>query len=244
MTKYIIFSVVILLIVIALILALCLMDRKKKKTLVKNETKLREEGKVTSNTLTVKPKKTVKVKEQARPHKSKKFGKLKVNEEALDKILSSYKNSETEVEIEQQEEQTSFGNDKNAELEDFTLQEQEEEKKEQAESTSENFSYKIQNPFNMSRTPTHPVKLDDDKNDEDDEDDDFADIEKAYQEFLERKKQEALGGMNNYNIEDFKRDYFERNIDIDEILEKLTPELKNEILKFLLNKSNLTEEDF
>ena len=243
MTKYIIFSVVILLIVIALILALCLMDRKKKKTLVKNETKLREEGKVTSNTLTVKPKKTVKVKEQARPHKSKKFGKLKVNEEALDKILSSYKNSGTEGEIEQQEEQTSFENDKSAELEDFTLQEQEEEKKEQAESTSENFSYKIQNPFNMSQTPIHPVKLDDDEND-DDEDDDFADIEKAYQEFLERKKQEALGGMNNYGIEDFKRDYFERNLDIDEILEKLTPELKNEILKFLLNKSNLTEEDF
>lgn len=243
MTKYIIFSVVILLIVIALILALCLMERKKKKTLVKNETKLREEGKVTSNALAVKPKKTVKVKEQVRPHKSKKFGKLKVNEEALDKILSSYKNNETDGEIEQQEEQTSFGNDKNAELEDFTLQEQEEEKKEQAESTNENFSYKIQNPFNTRQTSIEPVKLDDDEND-DNEDDDFADIEKAYQEFLERKKQEALGGMNNYNIEDFKRDYFERNIDIDEILEKLTPELKNEILKFLLNKSNLTEEDF
>ena len=243
MTKYIIFSVVILLIVIALILALCLMDRKKKKTLVKNETKLREDGKITSNIPVIKPKKTVKVKEQVRPHKSKKFGKLKVNEEALDKILSSYKNSEIESEEQEVNDYNNMGNDRNAELEDFTLQEQEEEKKEQAESTSENFSYKIQNPFNMSQTPIRPVKLDDDEND-DDEDDDFADIEKAYQEFLERKKQEALGGMNNYSIEDFKRDYFERNLDIDEILEKLSPELKNEILKFLLNKSNLTEEDF
>ena len=240
MTKYIIFLVVILLIVISLVLALYLMNRKKKKVLVKNETKLREEGKITSKVPVIKPKKTVKVKEQTKPHKSKRFGKLKVNEEALDKILSSYKNSESENDHQELDEQLNDLNDnKNVELEDFNLQEQVEEKKEQAESASENFSYKIQNPFNINKTPVEPVKLD-----EEDEEDDFADIEKAYQEFLERKKQEALGGLNNYTIEDFKRDYFERNIDIDEILEKLSPELKNNILKFLLNKSDLTEEDF
>lgn len=242
MTKYIIFSVVILLIVIALILALFFMDRKKKKVLVKNETKLREEGKITSSVPIINPKKAVKVKEQTKPHKSKKFGKLKVNEEALDKILSAYKNKSFESEIEQEEvgqQLNDLNNNKDVELEDFKLQEQEEEKKEQAESTSEKFTYKIQNPFNINKTPAEPVKLD-----EDDEEDDFADIEKAYQEFLERKKQEALGGLNNYTIEDFKRDYFEHNIDIDEILEKLSPELKNNILKFLLNKSNITEEDF
>lgn len=240
MTKYIIFLVVILLIVISLVLALYLMNRKKKKVLVKNETKLREEGKISSKVPVIKHKKTVKVKEQTKPHKSKRFGKLKVNEEALDKILSSYKNSESENDHQELDEQLNDLNDNNnVELEDFNLQEQEEEKKEQAESTSEKFTYKIQNPFNINKTPVEPVKLD-----EEDEDDDFADIEKAYQEFLERKKQEALGGLNNYTIEDFKRDYFERNIDIDEILEKLSPELKNNILKFLLNKSNITEEDF
>ena len=240
MTKYIIFLVVILLIVISLILALFFMDRKKKKVLVKNETKLREEGKITSSAPIINPKKAVKVKEQTKPHKSKRFGKLKVNEEALDKILSSYKNSESENDHQELDEQLNDLNDNNnVELEDFNLQEQVEEKKEQAESASENFSYKIQNPFNINKTPVEPVKLD-----EEDEEDDFADIEKAYQEFLERKKQEALGGLNNYTIEDFKRDYFEHNIDIDEILEKLSPELKNEILKFLLNKSDLTEEDF
>lgn len=240
MTKYIIFLVVILLIVISLVLALYLMNRKKKKVLVKNETKLREEGKISSKVPVIKPKKTVKVKEQTKPHKSKRFGKLKVNEEALDKILSSYKNSESENDHQELDEQLNDLNDNNnVELEDFNLQEQVEEKKEQAESASENFSYKIQNPFNINKTPVEPVKLD-----EEDEEDDFADIEKAYQEFLERKKQEALGGLNNYTIEDFKRDYFERNIDIDEILEKLSPELKNNILKFLLNKSDLTEEDF
>lgn len=240
MTKYIIFLVVILLIVISLVLALYLMNRKKKKVLVKNETKLREEGKISSKVPVIKPKKTVKVKEQTKPHKSKRFGKLKVNEEALDKILSSYKNSESENDHQELDEQLNDLNDNNnVELEDFNLQEQVEEKKEQAESASENFSYKIQNPFNINKTPVEPVKLD-----EEDEEDDFADIEKAYQEFLERKKQEALGGLNNYTIEDFKRDYFERNIDIDEILEKLSPELKNNILKFLLNKSNITEEDF
>ena len=240
MTKYIIFLVVILLIVISLVLALYLMNRKKKKVLVKNETKLREEGKISSKVPVIKHKKTVKVKEQTKPHKSKRFGKLKVNEEALDKILSSYKNSESENDHQELDEQLNDLNDNNnVELEDFNLQEQVEEKKEQAESASENFSYKIQNPFNINKTPVEPVKLD-----EEDEEDDFADIEKAYQEFLERKKQEALGGLNNYTIEDFKRDYFERNIDIDEILEKLSPELKNNILKFLLNKSNLTEEDF
>ena len=242
MTKYIIFLVVILLIVISLILALFFMDRKKKKVLVKNETKLREEGKITSSAPIINPKKAVKVKEQTKPHKSKKFGKLKVNEEALDKILSAYKNKSFESEIEQEEvgqQLNDLNNNKDVELEDFNLQEQEEEKKEQAESTSEKFTYKIQNPFNINKTPVEPVKLD-----EEDEDDDFADIEKAYQEFLERKKQEALGGLNNYTIEDFKRDYFEHNIDIDEILEKLSPELKNNILKFLLNKSDLTEEDF
>ena len=240
MTKYIIFLVVILLIVISLILALYLMNRKKKKVLVKNETKLREEGKISSKVPVIKPKKTVKVKEQTKPHKSKRFGKLKVNEEALDKILSSYKNSESENDHQELDEQLNDLNDNNnVELEDFNLQEQVEEKKEQAESASENFSYKIQNPFNINKTPVEPVKLD-----EEDEEDDFADIEKAYQEFLERKKQEALGGLNNYTIEDFKRDYFEHNIDIDEILEKLSPELKNNILKFLLNKSDLTEEDF
>lgn len=240
MTKYIIFLVVILLIVISLVLALYLMNRKKKKVLVKNETKLREEGKISSKVPVIKPKKTVKVKEQTKPHKSKRFGKLKVNEEALDKILSSYKNSESENDHQELDEQLNDLNDnKDVELEDFNLQEQVEEKKEQAESASENFSYKIQNPFNINKTPVEPVKLD-----EEDEEDDFADIEKAYQEFLERKKQEALGGLNNYTIEDFKRDYFERNIDIDEILEKLSPELKNNILKFLLNKSDLTEEDF
>lgn len=240
MTKYIIFLVVILLIVISLVLALYLMNRKKKKVLVKNETKLREEGKISSKVPVIKPKKTVKVKEQTKPHKSKRFGKLKVNEEALDKILSSYKNSESENDHQELDEQLNDLNDNNnVELEDFNLQEQVEEKKEQAESASENFSYKIQNPFNINKTPVEPVKLD-----EEDEEDDFADIEKAYQEFLERKKQEALGGLNNYTIEDFKRDYFEHNIDIDEILEKLSPELKNNILKFLLNKSDLTEEDF
>ena len=240
MTKYIIFLVVILLIVISLVLALFLMNRKKKKVLVKNETKLREEGKISSKVPVIKHKKTVKVKEQTKPHKSKRFGKLKVNEEALDKILSSYKNSESENDHQELDEQLNDLNDNNnVELEDFNLQEQVEEKKEQAESASENFSYKIQNPFNINKTPVEPVKLD-----EEDEEDDFADIEKAYQEFLERKKQEALGGLNNYTIEDFKRDYFERNIDIDEILEKLSPELKNNILKFLLNKSNITEEDF
>ena len=218
------------------------MDRKKKKVLVKNETKLREEGKITSSVPIINQKKAVKVKEQTKPHKSKKFGKLKVNEEALDKILSAYKNKSFESEIEQEEagqQLNDINNNKDVELEDFNLQEQEEEKKEQAESTSEKFTYKIQNPFNINKTPVEPVKLD-----EEDEEDDFADIEKAYQEFLERKKQEALGGLNNYTIEDFKRDYFERNIDIDEILEKLSPELKNNILKFLLNKSDLTEEDF
>ena len=240
MTKYIIFLVVILLIVISLVLALYLMNRKKKKVLVKNETKLREEGKISSKVPVIKHKKTVKVKEQTKPHKSKRFGKLKVNEEALDKILSSYKNSESENDHQELDEQLNDLNDNNnVELEDFNLQEQVEEKKEQAESASENFSYKIQNPFNINKTPVEPVKLD-----EEDEEDDFADIEKAYQEFLERKKQEALGGLNNYTIEDFKRDYFEHNIDIDEILEKLSPELKNNILKFLLNKSDLTEEDF
>ena len=242
MTKYIIYLVVILLIVISLILALFFMDRKKKKVLVKNETKLREEGKITSSVPIINQKKAVKVKEQTKPHKSKKFGKLKVNEEALDKILSAYKNKNFESEIEQEEagqQLNDINNNKDVELEDFNLQEQEEEKKEQAESTSEKFTYKIQNPFNINKTPVEPVKLD-----EEDEEDDFADIEKAYQEFLERKKQEALGGLNNYTIEDFKRDYFEHNIDIDEILEKLSPELKNNILKFLLNKSDLTEEDF
>lgn len=105
---------------------------------------------------------------------------------------------------------------------------------------------------NMTRmTNTQPSFFNDD---DDEEDDDFADIEKSYQDFLARRKNEN-GGTNRhrspsfnkthlnkrkqeYTIEDFQHDFFEENKDIQELLKKMPVELKDLLLKTLLSRKS------
>lgn len=91
-------------------------------------------------------------------------------------------------------------------------------------------------------------------NDENEDDDDFDDIEKTYQEFLNRRKNSKnnFSGTrlfrNNrtktYDMDDFKKDYFENGIDIDDIMKKMTPEMKNILLSKILARKDYDSDDF
>lgn len=90
----------------------------------------------------------------------------------------------------------------------------------------------------------------DEEDDEEDDDDDFADIEKSYQEFLARRKKENEEFQSRfreerhfdrkiekeYSLDDFKKDFFDKKMDISDLLDKMPVELKDKLLTILLSK--------
>lgn len=142
---------------------------------------------------TEKVEKTKKVKQKLTKRSS--FGKIKVNEEALKKILASYDEKE---------------NAKKADVAENSASEKDESTQNLQPSTEENLDavfedFKVEEPATIAKfsspfrrasghrafTPK-PPKEEDDYDDFGDDDDFEDDIEKAYQDFLTRKKQEYL----------------------------------------------------
>ena len=107
---------------------------------------------------------------------------------------------------------------------------------------------KVSEALNMSkrsglRSPLQNFQNSSQKSDfDDDDDDDFADIEKSYQEFLNRRKKgtrfERRVKEKEYSLDDFKRDFFEKRMDISDLLDKMPVELKDLLLKTLLSRKD------
>ena len=176
-------------------------------------------------------------------------------------------------------------------FEDFKLEESAEDKQEvnpgrkspRFSSQPNRFGHRTPNLFDaykktsvpkIEEVSKHVDDLNDDNLDDDDDDFDTSDIEKAYQDFLNRKKQEYLkkyeedtdiddvddfddddftastfSRANNvsekkYTLADFKEDYFKKHLDIATITKKLSEEDKNKILDILLRKNTIEESDF
>lgn len=109
--------------------------------------------------------------------------------------------------------------------------------------------------FNINNDKARSFSFDDDddfNDDEDDVDDDFAEIEKTYQEFLNRRRNESRRSTyiqkkqakSDYTFDNFKEDYFEKNVDVDEIIGKMTPEMKNVLLSKILERKDYDGDDF
>ena len=109
--------------------------------------------------------------------------------------------------------------------------------------------------FNINNDKARSFSFDDDddfNDDEDDADDDFAEIEKTYQEFLNRRRNESRRSTyiqkkqpkSDYTFDNFKEDYFEKNVDVDEIIGKMTPEMKNVLLSKILERKDYDGDDF
>lgn len=176
-------------------------------------------------------------------------------------------------------------------FEDFKLEESVEDKQEvnpgrkspRFSSQPNRFGHRTPNLFDAYKKTSVPKieevskpvdNLNDDNLDDEDDDFDTSDIEKAYQDFLNRKKQEYLkkyeedtdiddvddfddddfdkptfSRANNvsekkYTLDDFKEDYFKKHLDIATITKKLSEEDKNKILDILLRKNTIEESDF
>lgn len=100
------------------------------------------------------------------------------------------------------------------------------------------------------KTDSHPFSFpfDDDDDDDDYDDDDFSDIEKSYQDFLNKRKttlkkrkytnknSHKQDSLKEYSIYDFKRDYCEKGMDIETLLKDMPEELKDDLLKILLSR--------
>lgn len=109
--------------------------------------------------------------------------------------------------------------------------------------------------FNINNDKARSFSFDNDddfNDDEDDADDDFAEIEKTYQEFLNRRRNESRRSTyiqkkqpkSDYTFDNFKEDYFEKNVDVDEIIGKMTPEMKNVLLSKILERKDYDGDDF
>lgn len=142
---------------------------------------------------TEKVEKTKKAKQKLTKRSS--FGKIKVNEEALKKILAGYdekenakkadvaENSVSEKDETAQNLQPSTEENLDAVFEDFKVEEP---------ATKEKFSSPFRRASGHRAFAPKPPKEEDDYDDFGDDDDFEDDIEKAYQDFLTRKKQEYL----------------------------------------------------
>ena len=49
---------------------------------------------------------------------------------------------------------------------------------------------------------------------------------------------------SDYTFDNFKEDYFEKNVDVDEIIGKMTPEMKNVLLSKILERKDYDGDDF
>ena len=109
--------------------------------------------------------------------------------------------------------------------------------------------------FNINNDKARSFSFDDDddfNDDEEDADDDFAEIEKTYQEFLNRRRNESRRSTyiqkkqpkSDYTFDNFKEDYFEKNVDVNEIIGKMTPEMKNVLLSKILERKDYDGDDF
>lgn len=210
---------------------------------------------------------TPKKKNKLTKHSS--YGKIKVNEEALRKILEGYDKDEEKKEVEVSDNEVNLDDKSNAKtfkeenldavFEDFKI----EEKVENVEDKKAPIRFRspFHNVLSEKEMLSQKEEIKEVEEDEEDEDFDTSDIEKAYQDFLMRKKQEYLkkyeqeleeedeedvagNNLKSYTINDFKDDYFIRHKDIDEIVNKLSDEDKNKILSILLSKNTLDENDF
>ena len=131
-------------------------------------------------------------------------------------------------------------------LEDFSLSEEDiqETKKNLSEVMKKGVA--ISNNLNIDeKEPKYKTSAFDD---EEDEDDDFDDIESAYQDFIRRKKNDVFNPNrshqnSNYDISSFKRDYKSGNVDIAEMIKKMSPEMKNLLLTNLLSRKDFDVED-
>lgn len=163
---------------------------------------------------TEKVEKTKKVKQKLTKHSS--FGKIKVNEEALKKILAGYdekenakkadvaENSASEKDESTQNLQPSTEENLDAVFEDFKVEEP-------ATKVEPKFSSPFRRANGRRTFIPKPPKEEDDYDDFGDDDDFEDDIEKAYQDFLTRKKQEYLKKYES-NFDDETDDKMNDNI--------------------------------
>ena len=268
--KPLIYALIIIMIVDAFLLAYFIVRTTQKKRL-KNSNKqenLKTSGAKQGNKESDLKVETPKKKNKLTKHSS--YGKIKVNEEALRKILEGYDKDEEKKEVEVSNNKVILDDKSNAKtfkeenldavFEDFKIEEKVENVEDKK--TPIRFRSPFHNVLSEKRNiATKKEEIKEIEEDEEDEDFDTSDIEKAYQDFLMRKKQEYLkkyeqeleeedeedvvsNNLKSYTINDFKDDYFIRHKDIDEIVNKLSDEDKNKILSILLSKNTLDENDF
>lgn len=142
---------------------------------------------------TEKVEKTKKAKQKLTKRSS--FGKIKVNEEALKKILAGYDEKENAKKADVAEDGASEKDETTQNLQPSTEENLDavfEDFKVEEPATKEKFSSPFRRASGHRAFAPKPPKEEDDYDDFGDDDDFEDDIEKAYQDFLTRKKQEYL----------------------------------------------------
>ena len=157
-----------------------------------------------------KPKKvenTKKVKQKLTKRSS--YGKIKVNEQALKKILAGYDEKDNAGNAEKMREKVDV--DQSQPLKEENLDAVFEDFKVEEPATKEKFSSPFRRANGRRTFIPKPPKEEDDYDDFGDDDDFEDDIEKAYQDFLTRKKQEYLKKYES-NFDDETDDEINDNI--------------------------------
>ena len=157
-----------------------------------------------------KPKKvenTKKVKQKLTKRSS--YGKIKVNEQALKKILAGYDEKDNAGNAEKMREKVEV--DQSQPLKEENLDAVFEDFKVEEPATKEKFSSPFRRANGRRTFIPKPPKEEDDYDDFGDDDDFEDDIEKAYQDFLTRKKQEYLKKYES-NFDDETDDEINDNI--------------------------------
>lgn len=157
-----------------------------------------------------KPKKvenTKKVKQKLTKRSS--YGKIKVNEQALKKILAGYDEKDNAGDAEKMREKVDV--DQSQPLKEENLDAVFEDFKVEEPATKEKFSSPFRRANGRRTFIPKPPKEEDDYDDFGDDDDFEDDIEKAYQDFLTRKKQEYLKKYES-NFDDETDDGINDNI--------------------------------
>ena len=164
---------------------------KKGTSTLKNTAKNSANETAKSAQKTEKPKKvenTKKVKQKLTKRSS--YGKIKVNEQALKKILAGYDEKDNAGNAEKMREKVEV--DQSQPLKEENLDAVFEDFKVEEPATKEKFSSPFRRANGRRTFIPKPPKEEDDYDDFGDDDDFEDDIEKAYQDFLTRKKQEYL----------------------------------------------------
>ena len=157
-----------------------------------------------------KPKKvenTKKVKQKLTKRSS--YGKIKVNDQALKKILAGYDEKDNAGNAEKMREKVEV--DQSQPLKEENLDAVFEDFKVEEPATKEKFSSPFRRANGRRTFIPKPPKEEDDYDDFGDDDDFEDDIEKAYQDFLTRKKQEYLKKYES-NFDDETDDEINGNI--------------------------------